>query len=205
MTSYQTEQEVFWAGQFGDDYIERNNSESLLTRKIVLWGSILKSTNGVKSIKEFGCNIGLNLLAMKRLQPNLELSGIEINEKAAEQARALNVAAITQGSIINPLEEANTVDLAFTAGVLIHINPEVLPQVYDNLCRVSKRYVLICEYYNPTPVTVSYRGNQDRLFKRDFAGEMMDRHSLKLVDYGFVYKRDNWAPQDDFNWFLLEK
>ncbi len=33
----------------------------------------------------------------------------------------------------------------------------------------------------------------------------MDTYGLRLVDYGFVYRRDpNW-PQDNINWFLLEK
>jgi len=44
------------------------------------------------------------------------------------------------------------------------------------------------------------------LFKRDFAGEMLDRFKdLELLDYGFVYHRDNNFPQDDLNWFLLRK
>ena len=64
---------------------------------------------------------------------------------------------------------------------------------------------MICEYYNPTPVTVPYRGASERLFKRDFAGELMDRFDLALVDYGFVYHRDSHFPQDDLTWFLLEK
>ena len=70
----------------------------------------------------------------------------------------------------------------------------------------SKKYILICEYYNPSPTTISYRGHSDRLFKRDFAGEMLDKFSdLKLVDYGFSYHRDNSFPQDDITWFLLQK
>ena len=54
-------------------------------------------------------------------------------------------------------------------------------------------------------VTVNYRGNSDRLFKRDFAGELMDRYPLRLIAYGFSYHRDNYFPQDDSTWFLLEK
>jgi hypothetical protein len=64
---------------------------------------------------------------------------------------------------------------------------------------------MVSEYYNPTPVTVNYRGNEDRLFKRDFAGELIDRYGLKLVDYRFVYHRDSVYRQDDCTWFLLEK
>jgi hypothetical protein len=69
----------------------------------------------------------------------------------------------------------------------------------------SKRFVLLAEYYNPSPVSINYRGNEDRLFKRDFAGDLIDNFNMKLVDYGFTYKRNNWAPQDDVTWFLLEK
>ena len=88
---------------------------------------------------------------------------------------------------------------------MIHINPDFLPAVYDNLYRKSKRYVLVSEYFNPTPMTVTYRGESDRLFKRDFAGELIDRYQMKLVDYGFQYKRDKIEPQDNISWFLLEK
>ncbi len=34
--SYKTEQESFWAGDFGANYIDRNNSEQLLNSKVAL-------------------------------------------------------------------------------------------------------------------------------------------------------------------------
>ena len=53
---------------------------------------------------------------------------------------------------------------------------------------------------------IPYHGESDRLFKRDFAGELMKKYKdLKLVDYGFVYHNDSNFPQDDVTWFLLEK
>ena len=165
---------------------------------------MLRSAHGINSIKELGCNIGLNLLALKKLHPQLNLSGIEINEEAAKQASALNVAQIKQGTIID-IFNGDPVDLTFTVGVLIHINPDNLKDVYDNLVNNSKRYVLVAEYYNPAPTSINYRGHGERLFKRDFAGELIDHYELKLIDYGFIYKRDNWAPLDDITWFLLEK
>ena len=65
---------------------------------------------------------------------------------------------------------------------------------------------MIAEYYNPSPTAISYRGHEDRLFKRDFAGEFLDRHQeFSLVDYGFAYRRDAQFPQDDITWFLMEK
>lgn len=204
MLNFKTEQESFWAGTFGKDYIKRNNSEQLLFSKVSMWARMLRSAHGVDSAREFGCNIGLNLLALKRLKPDLALSGVEINKIAADEAAALGVAAIKNGTILDPVD-ADPVDLTFTSGVLIHINPDFLEAVYDNLVNNSRRYVLVAEYYNPVPTSVPYRGHADRLFKRDFAGDLIDKYGLKLLDYGFIYKRDNWCPQDDVTWFLMEK
>lgn len=202
--TYKTEQENFWAGEFGLNYIDRNNSEPLFYSKVAMWSMMLRAANNVDSIRELGCNIGLNLAAIKHLQPAIKLSGYEINKEAAKQASDLNVAEITQGSIIEEIRDVK-VDLTFTSGVLIHINPDYLNNVYQNLVNGSNRYVLVAEYYNPTPTKITYRGHENKLFKRDFAGDLIDNYGLKLVDYGFLYKRDNWAPQDDITWFLLEK
>jgi pseudaminic acid biosynthesis-associated methylase len=203
--SYSTEQENFWAGSFGDEYIARNQSEALLYSKVAMWSQMLRSANKLTSIKELGCNIGLNLKALHHLNPTYELSGVEINEVAADKARALDIGSITCNTITEPLEE-DKVDLTFTAAVLIHINPEKLEQVYQNLVALSHRYVLVAEYYNPTPTEVNYRGHSERLFKRDFAGDLIDSYGLNLVDYGFWYKRDNVAQEfGDVSWFLLEK
>jgi len=90
-------------------------------------------------------------------------------------------------------------------GVLIHIDPASLPLAYDTLFASAGRYICLVEYYNPTPVEVPYRGHAARLFKRDFAGEMMQRFpGLRLLDYGFVYRHDPRHPLDDVTWFLLE-
>ncbi len=203
--AFQTEQERFWTGSFGDEYTDRNQGEHIVTSNLALFARILKSAPDVKSIVELGCNIGLNLQALKRINAGFELCGYEINETAASTARALEIANIVQGTILEDLAAGRTYDLAFTKTVLIHINPGKLDQVYRNLHALSSRYVLVCEYYNPSPMVVTYRGNEDRLFKRDFAGEIMDKFGMRLLDYGFVYHRDNYFPQDDITWFLLEK
>jgi spore coat polysaccharide biosynthesis protein SpsF len=101
---------------------------------------------------------------------------------------------------------ANQWDMVLVKGVLIHINPGCLASAYELLYRTSRKYVCIAEYYNPSPVEISYRGNSNVLFKRDFAGEFMDLYpDMSLLDYGFVYHRDPVHPQDDISWFLMEK
>jgi pseudaminic acid biosynthesis-associated methylase len=130
---------------------------------------------------------------------------VEINEKAVAELRKVPELTVHHRSMLQFMPE-QTYDLVLTKGILIHVDPEELPVVYDLLHRSSNRYICVAEYYNPTPVTVSYRGHTGKLFKRDFAGEMLDRFTdLKLADYGFVYRRDMLFPQDDINWFLLKK
>ena len=203
--TFKTEQENFWAGEFGNDYINRNQGEELITSKSVLFGQILRAAPNVKSIVELGCNIGLNLQALNRINNNFELCGYEINKTAAQKSRDLHIADIVDGTILDAIPADKKYDVSFTKGVLIHINPDELHRVYENLYNLSKKYIVVCEYYNPSPVVVKYRGNEDRLFKRDFAGELIDKYNLNLIDYGFTYHRDNYFPQDDITWFLLEK
>ena len=111
---------------------------------------------------------------------------------------------VTCGSILEV--EPPQCDLALIKGVLIHMNPDILGSVYKKLVNSMRRYLLVAEYYNPSPVTVKYRGKEVSLFKRDFAGEIMDEYpEMALVDYGFVYRRDPAFHQDDLTWFLMEK
>jgi len=206
MKKFITPQEEFWAGNFGDDYISRNKSVELLASNLSFFSKALERVGRPKSILEFGANIGMNLKAIKYLFPKIKCSGIEINEHAAnELAKLIGESSIFKGSIFDyPVREK--FDLALIKGVLIHVNPDMLPVVYKKLYDSSSNYILICEYYNPSPVTINYRGHTDRLFKRDFAGEIMDLYpELNLIDYGFFYKRDVAFPQDDITWFLLKK
>ncbi len=205
MGSYKTEQEAFWASSFGDEYTDRNVGEQVLAGNINLFSKILADSLDIKSVIEYGANIGLNLRAIKLLKPDIELSAIEINEKAVATLKQSGKIKVYHQSILDFTMDYQR-DLVLIKGVLIHINPDYLNRVYESLYSTSRKYVCIAEYYNPTPVSVTYRGHKDRLFKRDFAGEMLDKYQgLKLVDYGFAYHRDNNYPQDDITWFLLEK
>jgi spore coat polysaccharide biosynthesis protein SpsF len=204
--NFKTDQESFWAGEFGNEYIKRNAGDQLVANNIFLFSNILKRTDNIQSLLEFGANIGLNLKAIRAILPKAQLSGIEINQLAADELESWGeVDEIYRQSILD-FQPPKLWDLVLIKTVLIHINPSHLNLVYDALFQSSRRYILVVEYYNPSPVEVTYRGHSARLFKRDFAGELLDRFPLlRLVDYGFVYKRDPNFPQDDCTWFLLEK
>jgi pseudaminic acid biosynthesis-associated methylase len=203
---FKTEQETFWAGEFGTQYIERNKGDTLLASNLDFFAKTLRGARGIKSCIEFGANIGMNLKALNLLYPGIDAHAIEINVDAAKLLSSVIPPSNILNTSILDFSPARQWDLTLVKGVLIHINPEVLPEVYDKLVTSTSRYLMVAEYYNPAPVAIPYRGHSDRLFKRDFAGEIMDRHNqLQLVDYGFAYRRDPNFPQDDITWFLMEK
>lgn len=206
ISSQSTEQEDFWAGEFGNAYVDRNKDENYIASNLSFFSKIIARTEKLSRVLELGANVGLNLMALRKLLPNATFSAIEINKKAA-LALKYNVpdVDIYQKSIVD-FNSNEVWDFIFTKGVLIHINPDQLPKVYELMYQRSSRYILIAEYYNQTPMDITYRGYSGKLFKRDFAGEMLTQFpDLSLVDYGFVYHGDVNFPQDDITWFLLEK
>lgn len=204
--NFQTQQEAFWAGDFGDEYCRRNVGEEAVASNIALFSKMLARCTDCTSVIEFGANIGLNLKALRQLLPQAELSAIEINASAVQQLSDWRGAKEIFHTSILDFSIDKTWDMALIKGVLIHIDPAHLPKVYESLYRATNRYIAIAEYYNPTPVEVMYRGHAGKLFKRDFAGDMLDAYpDLRLVDYGFVWRRDPVFPQDDCTWFVLEK
>ena len=226
-TCFDTEQEAFWAGEFGDDYTQRNVGAQWVASNLALFAKVLARTENVRSVLELGANLGLNLRALRQLLPKADLSAVEINAKAVAELRRLGGIAVHHMSLLD-FQPTNPSDFVLIKGVLIHLSPDKLPHVYDLMHAASAHYICLAEYYNPSPVewrvgfvmldiclaeyynpspvAIPYRGHTDRLFKRDFAGELLKRHAdLRLVDYGFVYHGDPNHPQDDLTWFLLEK
>lgn len=191
----------FWAGSFGDDYTERNVGR--VNNNIALFSGISVFMKKPESVIEFGAGSGENIQAMEYVWPDALYSAVEINANACRRLSDLDHVIISHGSIYDA--DLLPADLVLTKGLLIHIPPERIAEAYDQIYSHAKRYILMCEYYNPTLVAVPYRGHAGKLWKRDFAGEMLDRYGdLRLVEYGFVYRRDG-LPQDDITWFLLEK
>ncbi|MDH5325762.1 MAG: pseudaminic acid biosynthesis-associated methylase [Gammaproteobacteria bacterium] len=200
-----TGQEKFWQGEFGKEYISRNIGAKLAAANLSFFSEVIRRTGNLGNILEMGCNVGMNLRALRSLLPSCKLTGIEINEEAAKILREWGEAEVVVDSVLDVTLDT-TYELTFTKGLLIHINPDYVNEVYKRLYEYSTKYILIAEYYNPTPVALEYRGHKDRLYKRDFANEIMTLYSdLTLKDYGFLYRNDPVYPQDDITWFLMEK
>ena len=199
-------QEVFWKGNFGSGYIGRNQK---FDKKIAVkaWKAMLQRATGVRSILECGSNIGRNLEILKTVAPASKLSLIEINEDAYKKAVAsVRPAQSFNGPILASKFKHHSFDLVFTSGVLIHIAPGELKRNCQKIFDYSRKYVLVSEYFNRTPVSIDYHGIPDKLFKRDFGKFMLENFPLEVVDYGFLWSGEYEAGGfDDMTWWLFRK
>ncbi len=196
-----TLQEKFWSGSFGNNYLKRNKFSN---KRYDFFKNIFERNNlKIKNLYEIGANNGANLDAIKKINKEIETFGIEINKKAYNISKKKH--NITHGSVFDNLNYDKKFDFVCTNGVLIHINPNYLNKVYDFFNKISKKYIFINEYHDPSPVKINYRGNKNVMFKRDFAYEIQKKLNLQLVDYGFSWKFDNQTYFDDMNWFLFKK
>lgn len=186
-----------WAGKFGNDYIERNRAD--WAQRMPFWRSAIDYTTP-GTVFEFGCNIGLNLKAIHAVSPNVQLFGVDINAKAVNEAReqGFEVQQVHAQGIVG-LYEPGSMDLTFTAGVLIHVAPADLERTMRSLIELSGRYVLAIEYHAGQETEVEYRGQKGALWKRDY-GKLYQGLGLTLLSTG---PAAGWA--DEVTYYLCEK
>jgi pseudaminic acid biosynthesis-associated methylase len=198
-----------WSGEFGDAYTQRSAATAQQVRgRALVWAQVLARMAGdpPKRVLEVGPNVGINLRALRSLL-DVELWAIEPNASARQTLLDDGVLAPERlfagfGHSI-PAPDA-CVDLAFTSGVLIHVDPSLLERTVDEIHRVSAKYVFCAEYFAPRAETIRYRGEEGLLFKNDFGSVYLDRFpDLELVDCGFFWRRT--TVMDDTNWWLFRK
>lgn len=198
-----------WTGKFGDEYIARNEfAEWKVPYGIKAFSAILEGLD-IQSVLEVGANVGLNLHYIgKVLQGTPRFYAVEPNRKAFKKLVSnsnLNIEQAWNCDAFNLPLPNSSVDIVFTAGVLIHIHPDNLNRAVDEIVRVSQRYILCIEYFSHEPQEIEYRGKKGMLFKRDFGSFYLDRHpNLKCVKCGFLWQRE-FAIFDNLTWWLFEK
>lgn len=198
-----------WRGDFGDEYTHRNSAGAHeLQARTRMWSRWLDAfgSRTPSSILEVGCNLGLNLRALRTLT-DAELMAVEPN--ASARARVVADGVLSDEAMREGVGEAipfpdKAAELVFTSGVLIHVQPDNLGDVADEMHRVSSRFILVSEYFAVTPEERTYRAQEGLLFKRDFAGFFLDRFSdLEVVADGFLWARTTGI--DNATWALMEK
>lgn len=207
MNTSRTNQEEFWAVEYSKGYIEKN-SQFDRERLLDGWKQMLKCVEAPSSFVECGANIGRNIDALSTIYPNSVASAIEVSKDAAKILEEKHPTLEVFNSTILEADIPYQVDLSFTMGVLIHINPDQLLQNLAKVVSLSNRYVLFGEYFNRTPTSIPYQGHDDKLFKRDWGKFVLENfgEELRLLDYGFLWGHiyDD-AGFDDFTWFCFEK
>lgn len=188
--------EAFWRGDFGDSYTQRNKIN--YRDRLAFWQKIVDDT-GIQSALEIGCNSGHNLEALRSINRGMELSGVDVNESALLEAsiKGFDVEDVNGKNIVDIFGNG-ACDLVFTCGVLIHIAPKDLKAMMRNIITVSRQYVLAVEYHADKEKAVEYRGNKDKLWKRDY-GKLYQDMGLSLIESGEA------EGFDQCQFYLLEK
>ena len=211
-----TQQEQFWSGEFGQQYTDRN------TRDRDEWNDFYRQNWGLTKsemnarftsgwlpetrILEVGCNTGMQLRGLQDAGFT-SLYGVELQGYAVEKAKqATQHINIIQGSGFDLPFRDGFFDVVCTNGVLIHIAPNDLSAIMDEMVRCSSRYIWGFEYYSPELTTIQYRGNDGFLWKADYAALFQQRHpSLHLVKQElFPYVNAGESGNVDYM-YLLEK
>ena len=190
----QVPREVVWAGQFGDEYTERN---SVWPDRRQFWEKILE--RGYKRIIEVGCNKGFNLKTILAIDPSIEVWGVDVNKKALRELHQyVPDAGGGYATIFDLPFRTDWADLIFTVGGLIHLHPNTVRDAIDEMWRCGKE-VLIAEYYAPQWTSITYHGRDDLLFKGPF-GAVAESVIGHPVDKGKLSREEGF---DNVRWWLF--
>jgi pseudaminic acid biosynthesis-associated methylase len=208
-----TRQMQFWNGRFGSEYTDRNNFSIAELNKLYIdeYGisrtdmnkQFLQEVSADHKILEVGCNVANQLRCLQTM--NYEhLYGIELQtyavEKAKEVTKGIN---IIEGSAFDIPFKDGYFDMVFTSGVLIHIHPNDIHIALDEIYRASGKYIWGFEYYADNYQEITYRDNNDKMWKTNFAQLYLDRFpTLRLVkEHKYSYVQSGNVDQ----MFLLQK
>lgn len=102
------------------------------------------------SLWEVGCGPGANLVKITKELPGRQLGGSDINKEAIDLAKET-----FRGGNFH-VEEADdllisddAIDVVLSDACLIYYSPIKIGKVLDEITRVSRNYVVLCEFYSP--------------------------------------------------------
>jgi len=203
-----------WSTEFGKEYTDRNiykpdnldefyKKQYGITRSEMNNKFLTQFVDRDSKILEVGCNVGNQLRLLQRMGYT-NLYGIELQDYAVEKAKELTKGInIIKGNADDIPFKGGYFDLVFTSGVLIHINPENIKKVLEEIFRCSNKYIFGFEYYSDNYEEINYRGNDDLLWKTDFS-----KLYLKYIPNLKIEKYKKFKYIDNNNedlMFLLKK
>ena len=179
-------QEKIWESDFGRKYTKRNtfNSYEIWNRSYIKKFGVSKDYINKeflqelpKEIKilEIGCNIGNQLNCLQRMGFK-NLSGIDIQQNCLKKIKNnfKNVNVVRTSAYNLPFKN-NSFDFVFTSNVLIHFPPNKINKVFDEIYRVSSKWIWGFEYFSNKFEEIIYRKNKDLLWKTDYTELFLKR------------------------------
>lgn len=196
-----TKQISVWTSVFGSEYTERNQFSdetqfNLFFKKRFGFSrremneEFVSFLSRSSSFLEIGANVGNQLAELKRMGFN-NLLGVEVQRVAIEASKGLWPGLdIVLGSGLDIPFKDSISDVVFTSDVLIHIAPENLGQVMDEMHRCSRKYIWGFEYFAPQVTEINYRDQKNLLWKANYCQMFLDRfpdlHVVKVRDYPYL-------------------
>ena len=143
--------------------------KTILDFLIQFWSSYTSKTD---NILEIGCNCGINLNYLYE-KGYKNLSGIEINKTAIKEMERLYPTTYLNTNIyIGCIEDVTetildkTYDTTFSMAVLMHIHPQNIKQVFTELKRITKKYIVTIENENSVISNVTFIRNYKKEFEK---------------------------------------
>lgn len=204
-----------WTSEFGGEYTSRNTFKSeeefnnfFLKRYLITRDEFYKNYLSMipyeSSILEVGANIGNQLSSLFRIGYK-NLYGIEIQKDAINYAhQSLPYIDIIYGLAQDIPFKENYFDAVFTNNVLIHISPENINSVMEEIYRTSKKYIFGFEYFSDDFTEINYRQKKGLLWKADYCKLFMQNFpNLRILKKKIFIPQDEPDNKDQF--YILEK
>lgn len=196
-----TQQREFWIGDFGTEYIQRNKTIETVNKLYKkqtgitveqIFENFFEKIDRDCAIIELGCNVGLNLSVLNKMGFK-NLTGLEINKSAFSIAKKNNPLISFINSSIENFNVADKYDLVYTAGVLIHINPDTLPLIIKKIDNLSKQHIFGFEYYSDHLEEIKYRNHPNTCWKQNFPKliKKLNPSYRTIREEKFQYKDEN--------------
>lgn len=129
--------EIYWKQNARREYLAKN----------------ICALNSISSVIEMGCNVGANLYAIHKINPDIRLAGVDFNESAVhyglQKFGAENIQADLETMSLYDINKipGKSYDVVFTSAVLMHLPPDNLNIVLKNFKRIACKFIIHLELH----------------------------------------------------------
>lgn len=180
-------QQKFWSGEFGDDYIKRNlefhNVQYTDSDRLSITKSFFQDIPRDSSILEIGCNVGSIIWILDKMGFT-DVTGIDIKKEAIDIISKRYPHYTFIHSSIESFQLRRKYDMVYTSAVLIHIHPDNLMRVVKKIKALSYKHIFGFEYYSEDFEEADYY-KEDKMWTGDYPSlfdmkpERMELHDVK--------------------------